>query len=195
MTGKDKVLNIAKHNSGVILASQVKELGISTKYLTELVKEKRIFHIQRGIYITEDGYVDDFFLIQHKFSKGIFSHETALFILGFSDRVPVNFTMTFKQGYSTSPLKRNGIKPVTTSKGYDIGIEEVKRNGMILRVYNIERTLVDLLKPRYNTDNEQFIPALKKYSVYEKRDFNLLLKYAQEFNVEEQIQKYMEVLI
>ena len=195
MNQKEATLELAMKNSGVLLTKQVSQAGIPRTVLKQLVDSNKLSLIQRGVYVTKNGFVDDFFLLQQKYSKGVYSHETALFLLGFSDRTPTKITMTFKHGYSTGQVKKENIHPVTISKNYDIGVSEIIRNGEKIKVYNIERTLVDLLKPRYDLDYEQLIPALKKYAAYEKRDVNKLFKYARIFKVEEKIRNYMMVLL
>lgn len=130
-----------------------------------------------------------------KFKKGIFSHETALYLLEFSDRAPIQITMTFEHGNSTARIKSEGIRPIMVSNDFLLGETTVVRNDLTIRVYSIERTLVDLLKPRYDADYEQLIPALKQYASYDKKNVNKLFRYAKQFGVEEQMRNYMGVLL
>jgi len=192
---KDEILKLASENKGVVLTKNVTEIGCSRATLAKMVKEGVLTQIQRGVYVTDEGYIDDFFLLQQIFKKGIFSHETALYLLGFSDRVPPQITMTFGFGTSTSRMKNEGIKPIMVSNNFDVGRISLNRNGMEIFVYEIERTLVDLLKPKYSSDFEQLIPALKKYAQYEKRDINKLFRYSKIFGVEHQMRNYMGVLL
>lgn len=195
MKQKEMILEIAKKNRGILTTRQVSEASLSRSNLLNLVKSEKLHQVQRGIYVMEDVYVDDFFLQQQRFKTGIYSHETALYLLGYSDRVPQVMTMTFKHGRSTVGLVDAGIKPVMTSHHLEMGVVEVERNGFPIRVYDIERTLVDLMKGHYDTDKEQFIPALKKYVVSKNRNFNKLYQYAQAFGQEKPLQQYMEVLV
>jgi len=195
MNQKLRLLKIAEENNGIVLSKQATDLNISRAMIKSLVNSGELNFVQRGIYVTNDGYVDDFFLIGHKFKSGIFSHETALYLLGFLDRVPNIMTMTFKHGTSTTRMRGEGVRPVMISKNFELGEISILRNGSFIRVYEIERTLVDLLKPRYDTDYEQLIPALKYYANYDKKDINKLFRYAKVFGVEEQIHRYMEVLL
>ena len=103
--------------------------------------------------------------------------------------------MTFNHGTSTSRFKEDDIRPVMISDNLVLGESEIKRNGLAIRVYSIERTLVDLLKPRYDADLEQLIPALQKYAGYSKKDINKLFEYARILNVEEIMRGYMGVLL
>lgn len=194
MTNKEKVLRIANAHNGIVLTKQVTSAGIPRETLIGLVNDGILFPVQRGIYVTEKGFVDDFYLLQARFPKGIYSHETALYLQGYSERAPIVPTMTFKYGTSTTRMK-NDLRPVIVSKDFELGKTEIERNGMILVVYNIERTLVDLLKPRYDADFEQFIPAIKQYANDPKRDMNKLFTYAQHFGLEVELQKYIGGLL
>ena len=120
MTNKEKILEIAKNNKGIILTSQVSEANIPSEPLTRLVKDRIIFPIQRGIYVTSEGYVDDFYLLQARFPKGVYSHETAFYLQGYSERSPILLTMIFK--YGTSTIRMKGIlKPVIVSSDFELG--------------------------------------------------------------------------
>ena len=196
MTEKDKVIKLAEEYNGILLTSQVSEAGISRYTLGELVSENRLSYVQRGVYVTEKGYADDYFLLQQRFPKGVYSHETALYLLGFSDRIPLQLVMTFKQGTSTSRMKKESIRPVMVSYHFEEGIIDVKRSGgTFVRTYCIERTLVDMLKKRYSADFEQLIPAIKQYAKYKDKNVNELFRYAKLFNVEAQVRNYMGVLL
>lgn len=189
------VLELAHKTNGVLLTKQVTEAGIYRSVLPELEAEGKLMKVAHGVYVTNDGYVDDFFLLQHKFPKGIYSHETALYLLGYSDRAPLTFSMTFPQGQSSTRMKSAGIKPIMISKNYDVGKIVLNRNGTDILTYNIERTLVDLLKPRYDADMEQLIPALKRYANSIEKDVNKLFNYAKLFGVEKRMRDYMGVLL
>jgi len=191
----EEIIKLAEKNNGILLTKQVTNAGYSRSALKILVDEGILSQVQRGVYITENGYIDDFFLLQQKFKTGIFSHETALYLLGFSDRSPMQITMTFEHGHSTPRIKKAGVKPIMVSTNFTTGQTLLNRNGSNIVVYEIERTLIDLLKPRYNADYEQLIPALKKYANFAKKDINKLFRYAKKFDVETQVRNYMEVLL
>ncbi|MCQ9210586.1 type IV toxin-antitoxin system AbiEi family antitoxin domain-containing protein [Granulicatella seriolae] len=196
MNQKERVLEIAKQNDGIVLASQLKKANIGRWTLSELEKDGKLQLVQRGIYVTEDGYLDDFFLLQQKYKKGIFSHETALFLHGLSDRAPIQFVMTFLRGTSTSRMKEDNVRPVVSSIEFELGVMDLQRSpSNTIQVYDVERTLVDLLKSRYDADKEQLIPAFKKYALRNDKDINKLYRYATIFGVEDKVHNYMEVLL
>ncbi|WP_022795985.1 type IV toxin-antitoxin system AbiEi family antitoxin domain-containing protein [Bavariicoccus seileri] len=198
MNKAEKVLNFANQNNGIITTRQVTELGVGRWVLQTLEKLEKIYPVQRGVYVTENGYADDFFLLQERYPKGIYSHETALYLLGFSDRAPIQINMTFEQGTSTSRMKADNVLPVTISKKewFEVGVTSVRRpGGTEVKVYEIERVLVDLMKPKYDADLEQVIPAYKRYAASKKKDVNKLFRYARIFGVEKKVRNYMGVLL
>lgn len=198
MKQTDKVLDFAKQNNGIVTTRQVNELGVGRWTLQALERQGKLYLVQRGVYVTENGYADDFFLLQERYPKGIYSHETALYLLGFSDRAPIQINMTFEQGTSTVRMKEDAIRPVMISNKelFEVGMTTVQRpGGTLVKVYEIERVLVDLLKPRYDADLEQVIPAYKRYAASKKLNLNKLYRYARLFEVEEKVRNYMVVLL
>ncbi|MFK4964712.1 type IV toxin-antitoxin system AbiEi family antitoxin domain-containing protein [Lactococcus garvieae] len=80
MTNKDKILEIAEKNNGIVLTKQVTAAKIARAVLINMVNEEILFPVQHGIYVTDEGYIDDFYLLQARFPKGIFSHEIVLYL-------------------------------------------------------------------------------------------------------------------
>jgi predicted transcriptional regulator of viral defense system len=196
MTGSNRIIEMAKSNDGLVSTKMVVEAGISKWSLDKLEREGELFRVARGLYVTEDGWVDDYFLNQLRFPKGIYSHETALFLHGYSDRIPLQMVMTFPYGTNVKNVKAEGIIPYVVRRELELGIVEVQsETGHSVKVYDIERTIVDLINPRYNADIEQLIPAIKQYMRSEKRDVQKLIDYARIFKVDKKVKNYLEVLL
>ena len=128
MNDRDKIEELLKASeSGTITAAQVTEAGLHRSVLQELVKSGEIYRFGRGLYVQKDAWEDDFFLLQHKYSRGIYSHDTALYLLGYSDRTPAKYTMTFPKGYNAHSLKQeNLIVRRVIPENYALGIIEIK---------------------------------------------------------------------
>lgn len=58
------------------------------------------------MYMRRDVWEDDLYLLQRKYSRGIYSNDTALYLLRYSNRMPARYTMTFPKGYNTPSLKQ-----------------------------------------------------------------------------------------
>ena len=197
MNHEEKLIGIIKDNRGLILSSQVDQLGIPRIYLSILVKKGFIEKIERGVYLTVDAFDDEMFRIQARYRKGIYSHGTALYLHDLTDTTPNNYTMTFPNSYHVKSLKEEGIFTFYIHKSlYNLGkVELLSSFGRNISTYDIERTIVDIVRSRNQIDSEMLNNALKRYVVRKDNNINMLMKYAKLFRVEKIIRQFMEILL
>ncbi|KRO00587.1 type IV toxin-antitoxin system AbiEi family antitoxin domain-containing protein [Companilactobacillus kimchiensis] len=194
----DVVINdFLKNNNGQITWDDAKHQGIPTMALTRLVNTGRLERVARGVYIDPAIFEDDLYILQYRFKRGIFYKDTSLFLHGMIDRTPDRVDMNFPQGYNSSSLKKYPINIQRQIEPYySLGIEEINSPGQhLVKVYNIERTLCDLVRTRNSSDSETIKQAMVSYSKMKSKDLGKLSEYAQIFNVQKAIQNYMEVLL
>ena len=135
--------------------------------------------------------------LQYRFSKGVFYKSSALFLHGMIDRTPDTYEMNFPRSYYypndvDAPLKM--YRQVT--RLFDIGIEMVESpDGHLVKAYNVERTLCDIVRKQQRTDAETIKQAMTSYANMTNRDVYRLVKYSKIFKVEKEIRRYMEVLL
>ena len=112
-----------------------------------MVESGIIYRVERGIYALPEVWEDEMFFLQYRFAKGIFSHETALYLHGLTDRTPIRYTMTFPFGYNTGSVKKHKIiAKLSTKETYELGIiETISPAGNQIKVYDVERTLCDIV--------------------------------------------------
>lgn len=129
--------------------------------------------------------------------KGIFPHETALYLHGMTDRTPIRYTMTFPFGYNNGSVKKQGIiAKLSTVETYGLGIITVSSpSGNPAKVYDIERTLCDIVKARHRADIQVINQAMRTYASSKNKDIAKLMNYADQLRVKPKVLKYMEVLL
>jgi len=182
--------------NGVITTGAVTAQGIHRRTLSELVKAGELVRCSRGVYMIATEWEDEFYLLQQKYKRGIFSHATALYLLGYAERVPLSFHMTFPTKYNAASLKaENVIITRVKESNYELGVTEVTTpSGNLVRTYDLERSLCDVL--RGAGDDIQVIQyAMKKYATSKQQDINKLMHYARQLRVEPKVRRYMEVLL
>lgn len=87
MNAKEKIEELLEASEdGTITAAQVTEAGLHRSILQEFVKSGEMYRFGRGLYVRSSAWEDDFYLLQRKYGRGIYSHDTALYLLGYSDR-------------------------------------------------------------------------------------------------------------
>lgn len=197
MTNKEKIKVLLEASpDGTITTEQVTAAGLHRSILQELVENGELYRFGRGLYVRSNAWEDDFYLLQRKYGRGIYSHDTALYLLGYSDRTPAQYTMTFPKGYNSPSLKQKSINiKRVVPENYSFGVIELKSPcGNPIRVYDLERTLCDILRGS-GSDIQIVSAAMKKYAASKEKDIHKLTQYADQLRVKPKVLRYMEVLL
>lgn len=197
MGEKEKIEELLQESAnGTITTAQVTEAGLHRGVLQELVRDGEIYRYGRGLYVRSDAWEDDFYLLQCKYGRGIYSHDTALYLLGYSDRTPAKYTMTFPKGYNAQSLKQeNVIIKRVVPENYEFGIVEIESpSGNPILIYDLERTLCDILRGS-GSDVQIVGDAMKRYAMSRDKNIHRLMRYAEQLRVKPKVQRYMEVLL
>ncbi len=197
MNTMSKLKHIANTNGGIITTSIAAESGISRAMLSKLSKEQKIQRIARGQYILEDDLQDELLSISLRSDKFIFSHETALYLHGISDRTPFVHSLTVPSDSIPSPVVRNECKMYFIKPElHELGKTTVSTpSGNEVFVYDLERSICDIVRSRNKVGTETFLAALKAYAVRPDKDLNRLYDYAKQFRILSILLRYMEVLL
>jgi predicted transcriptional regulator of viral defense system len=191
------ITDMLGRQSGIVTTAQVSAAGIPRHYLSKMVTTNLLRKVARGIYAAPEAWEDEMFLLQFKYSKGIFSHETALYIHGFTDRAPTRFVMTFPYGYHAESIASTNIRMKKVVKSiYELGIvERTTTFGNKIRLYDLERTLCDIVKGNNRCDIQIVNQAMKRYALSKEKNISRLLQYAEQLRVKPKILAYIEILL
>ena len=153
--------------------------------------------ISHGVYVTKNTWTDAMYLVHLRCKQAVFSHETSLFLYDLTDREPMEYEITVKTGYNPSKLRGDGIKVYTVKKElHGEGIIMMQTPfGRFVPVYNMERTICDIIRNRNNMEIQTFQGALKQYAKRKDKNLRLLMQYAAKFHVDKILKQYLEVLL
>jgi len=197
MSVSERIIDLAKQNNGFVTASMVSEAGISRGNLKYLADRGVLELVSRGVYALPEVFEDEFLSIQTRYKRGVFSGETALFLLDLTDRTPIQYKMSFPFGYNLTGVKSEGILCNQQIKElFELGIIELKSPaGNLVRCYCAEKTLCDILRPHWHCDIQLVSEAFKRYTNGKEKDINKLSEYSRLLCVEKQVRSYLEVLL
>lgn len=198
MVKYDEIIKeLIEKNNGIITSSEITGLGIPRYVLSKMVDKGDLERVEKGIYTLPNTFDDELYFLQYKLSKGIFSHETALFLHNLNDRTPIRYTMTFPSGYNTKHLKNRDINIKLVKKEiYEMGVITMKSfNGNPIKVYDIDRTICDILITRNDIDIQIITQAMQMYVQLNKYNISKLIEYAERLHVKSKVSKYMEILL
>lgn len=197
MTEMERILQMAQENNGTVTSAMVTQAGISRGNLKYLCDKGRLERSGRGVYILPEVWDDEMYILQTRYKRGIFSHDTALFLWGLTDRTPNQFCMTFPASYNISSAKKENIKISQSVESlYELGLTEIKTPAQnTVKVYNRERTLCDILRKGSHTDIQLITQAFKEYVKLPDKNIALLSEYSKLLKVSDKVRSYLEVLI
>lgn len=96
--------------------SDVVRAGIPKVYLTKLVKNGIIKRVKNGLYINSQTFPDTMYENLANSKYGIYSSLSALYLLNFSDRIPMIYDVTVLTGYKGYLQKIENVKLYYVSK-------------------------------------------------------------------------------
>lgn len=185
---------------GVATSAQLKEAGFAPGVIEYALNSGKIDRLTRGVYCSLDVLDDEFAAVTMRWPKCILSHGTALYLLGLSDRVPGNLSVSVPRGYNPQELRRTHPDMRIHREGeglYGLGKTTVKDPmGVMVPVYDAERSIADIIRVRAKgTVNPQLVrDAMVGYFRKDDRDLPRLAKMCEAVGVRDELQKYLEVL-
>lgn len=184
-------------NEGQIAFSEASAAGIPKDAFYRYVKEKGLAKHGRGLYLSGGALSDELALLQARFPKAIFSHDAALFLHEMSEREPIPLSVTVDSGYNSPSLREQGVRIYyVKSEWYGLGICDVKTpDGNLVKAYDKERTICDLIRRKASVDVTEFNYALKTYVASKDKNLLRLSEYARTMNIESRIWDAMGVLL
>ena len=189
-----KIEEQLKRTGGIITTDFCKKVKIPTIYLSRLVKYGKLERIRKGIYLSNGGDYDEYYFFQHQYKKAIFSYETALYLLGETDKIPWDIDITVYSGYKFNDRPNRVNIHYTKKDNYDLGvIERETMYGNVVRIYSYEKTLCDFIANKQDMDIEVYDKLVRSYSSYKDKDIQLLYDIATKMGIENKVREVMEV--
>jgi predicted transcriptional regulator of viral defense system len=154
--------------------------------LNNLIEQGLVTKVKRGIYsINSDKTIDQKIEISKIISSGIFCM--------FSMWQYYNLTTNNPSEYHVAIQNKERIKipdnlPIKlyywTEKYFNIGIEEIQKDGHTIKIYDLEKSVCDAVRFRNKVGMDIAIEVVKNYVVRKDRNFDKLIKYARQLRIE-----------
>ncbi|MBR5195414.1 MAG: type IV toxin-antitoxin system AbiEi family antitoxin domain-containing protein [Akkermansia sp.] len=182
---------------GILTAADIQRLGYSRGMLHVYSRAGLLERYSCGVYIRPGTLADDMLYMQRKFPSLIFSHESALYLLGLTERTPFRHSVTIP---SDATLPSSLAKVCTCyymkPQLHELGLTELRTTmGNIVRGYNAERCVCDLLRSKNRVDIECYTAAIKLYFSSNEKNLHRLAEYAAKLGVMNKLIPYLEVLV
>lgn len=193
MCNKEKIIEFLKNNNGYITTSDFLNMNISKPLIQNYIDEGIIEKVSHGLYMDSKLFKDEYYILQKKYPSAIFSYNTALHILNLTNRAPLEIDITVPREKN---VRGNYSVHRVSENYYNIGIIETKSPyGNLVKIYNAERCICDMLRSEDEFDLELQNRILDYYFKSKEKDIDRLLEYAKIFNIYEKVNTIVEVMM
>ena len=153
--------------------------------------------ISQGIYITNETWIDELYVTFLKNKEIVYSYMTSLYLHQLMEREPLVIELTVKSGYNATHLRKKGYRVHTAiPELFSLGLTTIKTPlGNIVKTYDMERTICDIVRNKEDIDIQVFNYTLKEYAKSKNKKIPVLLEYAKKLRVLKQIRTYLEVIL
>lgn len=155
-----------------------------------------LFMVERGLYSDNSNFVIDEIFISKKYPFAILTGITAFYIYNLTDYVPEHFYLATEQ--HSFPIKRKDVKQSYQDPAFfKIGLIEMQiDNGGAIRIYDLERILIELIRLKEKYPKELYYEVLNSFrKIKDKIDFYKINQYLKSFsNGENILLKIKEVI-
>lgn len=199
MNIREQAKEVILSKGGIAKSADFVAEGIRAVDVVNLCNVGFLERVRHGYYeLAEKTSVSEEQLLAALIPKGIVCVESALFHYGYSDFAPRKWSIAIPRSMSRTKLNVDvlALQPYyIQAELYDLGKTTDDFEGVILPVYDRERTICDCFKYRSRLDNEMFNKALNAYANDTQKNLNNLSSYAKKLRVYKKVTELMEVLL
>ena len=196
---KEIAKKVLENKGGIAKTADFTAEGMKNYDVAALCKAGFIERIRRGVYqFPQNSQTTEEQLVRELLPQGIVCVESALFHYGYSDFTPREWSVAVPRTASRA-IKKSEEFPI---KAYYIQKQFLQMgkitddfNGVVLAVYDRERTICDCFKYRTKLDSETFNKAVNAYAADKNKNLARLSKYAKEMKLYAKVMNIMEVLL
>lgn len=197
-TSENAILEMALKN-GVIRAREIREAGLHPEYLRRLCKSGQLIRTGRGLYSLADGDFTEHHTLAEackRVPNGIICLLSALSYYEIGTQNPHEVWMAIDRAMRKPTVDYPPIRFFRFSGlSRKEGVEEIKVEGVTVRVYNPAKTVADCFKYRNKVGIDVAIEALRECWRSRRCTIDELVHYGKICRVHNIMQPYMEAIV
>lgn len=181
----------------IMTAAQLKSEGFYHANIVNLLDEGVIEKVKRGYYhYVENDNGSEILIINKLFPDAVICMETALFYYGYTDRSPSEWSFNIDKMVSKGRTKIDypfirayRVEASILVLGETKGIID----GESVRIYDVDRTICDVLRSIDKIDKEISNKAIQRYVNDERKNIPNLMEYAKKLRVQKKVRDLIGV--
>lgn len=194
--GKDTHIS---NDQMIFSIDELKAKGFSYYKIGQMVRQGILIKLNKKYYenTNYDGEESDFYYAYAYVPNGVVCLLSAAVYYNLCNYRPdtIDVAIPRKAKVSTLPDWPELNVCYFTDKRFDVGIVTVEDGNNRFRIYDIEKTVVDIVFYREKIGIEETKEVLTTYLHRKDRNLNRLIRYAEMLKCGEIMKKYLEVLV
>ena len=192
-------MGIIDKNKKFITTAELKNMGYSYYKIGILEKDGILSRVNRNTYenLTYKGDENDFFSAEAYVPKGVICLMSAARYYGLTNFLPdsVSVAIERKKKVNTLPEWPEIKIYYFDSSRMALGVTEICESDNCFHIFDVEKTVVDIIYYRNKVGIEETAEVLKNYLKRKDRQIDRLYTYAKRLRCEKVIRTYLEVLV
>ena len=190
------IKELMKKNKGYITSKELDMFDLHRMYLSIMQDKGIIKKVAPGIYIDVNIKKNNYYIFGLSMPNVIFSHMTALYFHKLSTKIPdCVYDITVKRSYNSAHLRKHNVFYVDNDI-YELGLTEIETSmGNIVKVYDIERCICDIIRSKNRMDLKLVKSCVRKYIKSKDKDFTKLSLYAEKLDIKEVVINFIDMML
>ena len=190
---------ILSEDQMIFSIEELKEAGFSHYKINQMVEEGTLVKLNKRFYENTkyQGEESDFYYVSAYAPEGVVCLMSAAAYYNLTTYRPdaVDVAIQRKSKISTMPDWPTLSVYYYADERYETGIRNVREGKNQFQIYDIEKTVVDIVFYREKVGIEETKEVLINYLKRSDRDLNRLLRYAELLKCSGVLKTYLEVLV
>ena len=179
----------------IFRTKDLNEQGISNYEISKLLNEGILEKLYQGVYSLSDLSNLTMTDINVIVENGIVSMTSAAYFYKLTTGEEGKITLTLNREQKPPKLPYDlFIYHYTTSRFYNVGLVILDQDGRKLKIYDVERTVCDIVRHRSKYDLSLVREVIESYLKRDDCDLNKLIEYSKELRVYNVLKQYLEIL-
>ena len=188
-----KLIKDLKHDKGYIHSNTLRGNRAAFILLQELIKKGEVEKLRTGLYkisaIAKKNYYQEITLI---YPKATICLNSAAAYYNLTDQIPAEMHLAIGQ---KTKMKIVDYPPVKLHYWTDKMINQHQTIVNEVKLFSLERTVCDIIRKHRKTDIELVKEVTSNYLKLPTKDFDLLLRTANEIGIKEKVKSIFELLV
>ncbi len=185
-----------KEHGGIVETWQLREAGFTHYQLNNLMDSRQVVKLKQGLYKWNEPDRDEMSDVARIVPNGVFCIFTACQYYEIS-------TFTSSEYHLAIPKKSKVVLPeyppiklyYWEETSYTTGITQINKDGIIIQIYDLEKTVCDMIRQRNKIGPDTVKEVVKNYLQRKDRNLATLTRYAKELSIGQYVSGYINMLL